>query len=678
MKKRLRSLCAILAWLPILALAHNTLVSIHADEQNGRTGIRIELSAPPDTIPIHFSTVDPPRIVLDLPAADNATGDHGRKLDLRILSAYRIAHTEERSRLVFSLTQLAPYTVRTEGKTIVLDIASPWPTAVHQADRPRLQNIDFRRGAQAEGRIIIDLPGASTLLNVRRQGRQLIAEFRDTTLPQAMQRYLDVSDFGTPVHGIRSTQEGADVRMLIDAEGAWEHHAYQKDAQLVIEVRHENDIRTPPGYRGDKLSLYFQNVEVRAILHVIADFTGLNIITSDSISGVLSLRLKDVPWDQALDIVLQARGLGMRRNGNVMWIAPHDELLAKERLELEQHAQNMALEPMRAEVFQLNYQKAEAFRKMFSISDGSSPANGARHNNLLSRRGSAIVDQRTNQLFVTDTPTVLANIRKLLDKVDIAARQVLIEARIVEADDSFSRHLGVRLGLSARNNRVAVGNTYASLDEPTGPKSAAPATHADHHAINLPARAIGDATAGSIALSLFNAAANRVLDLELSALEADGKGRIVSSPRVVTADQQAALIEQGEEIPYQQATSSGATSTAFKKANLKLEVTPQITPDGNVILNVDINKDSRGIPTPGGLAINTKHVKTLVQVENGGTVVIGGIYTQTESLVVNKVPLLGDIPVLGNFFKNTSRIDNKTELLIFLTPRIVQDRPFPR
>lgn len=563
MKVRLRSLCAVLAWLPILIPAHagparNTLVSIHADEQSGGAVIRLELSTPPDAIPDHFSIVDPARIVLDLPATDNATGDHGGKLDLRILSAYRIVHTEERSRLVFSLTQTAPYTVRMEGRTIVLDIAAPAPAAVRQY--------------------------------------------------------------------------------------------------------HGNDIHTAPDYRGDRLSLHFQDVEVRAILHVIADFTGLNIITSDSIGGVLSLRLKDVPWDQALDIVLQARGLGMRRNGNVMWIAPHEELLARERLE-----------PMRAEVFQLNYQKAEALHKMFS-----SPANGARHNSLLSHRGSAIVDQRTNQLFVTDTPTVLASIRTLLDKVDIAARQVLIEARIVEADDSFSRHLGVRLGFSARADGIAVGNAYASPDEPAGLESAAAATRTDHHAIDLPARAIGDATAGSIALSLFNAAANRVLDLELSALEADGKGRIVSSPRVVTADQQTALIEQGEEIPYQQATSSGATSTAFKKANLKLEVTPQITPDGNVILNVDINKDSRGIPTPGGLAINTRHVKTLVQVENGGTVVIGGIYTQTGSLVVHKVPLLGDIPILGNLFKNTSRTDSKTELLIFLTPRIVQDRPFPR
>jgi type IV pilus assembly protein PilQ len=362
-----------------------------------------------------------------------------------------------------------------------------------------------------------------------------------------------------------------------------------------------------------------------------------------------------------------------------MWVAPREELLTRERLELEQRAQIAELEPLRAEVFQLNYQKAEAFRKVFGedVAAGIGPGSDRRPT-LLSRRGSAVVDQRTNQLFVTDTPSVLDNIRKLLEKIDIAARQVLIEARIVEADDSFSRNLGARLGFSSKANGVAAAGTYNQVGEAAGLTKAAANSYSTNHAVNLPAQGIGGAAAGGFALSLFNAAANRFLTLELSALEADGKGKIVSSPRVVTADQQPALIEQGEEIPYQQATSSGATSTAFKKANLKLEVTPQITPDGNVILSVDINKDSRGTATPGGLAINTKHVRTLVQVENGGTVVIGGIYTQTESNTVSKVPLLGDIPVLGNLFKHSARVDHKTELLIFLTPKIVADRNFLR
>ncbi|WP_050476415.1 type IV pilus secretin PilQ [Herbaspirillum rhizosphaerae] len=669
----------------------NAILAIDATATNKHIDVRIRLREPLVRPPLHFSTLHPARIAIDLPAMDNATDKQSQDLNLHSLRSYSIAQSEERSRIVFKLTSALPYTLSAEGRSLMLrlDVSAPAtkgePLPISRPDAPLVKNIDFRRGPQGEGRIIVDLPDAATALNVRQQGKQLIAELSNAGLPASLQRSLDVADFGTPVRTIRSIQEGSAVRMLIDAEGAWEYSAYQKDTQLVIDLHTPGDKgkRSQQQYRGDKLSLQFQSVEVRAILQVIADFTGLNIITSDSVAGALSLRLKDVPWDQALDIVLQARGLDMRRNGSVIWIAPHNELLAKEKLELEQRAQIAELEPLRAEVFQLNYQKAEAFRKVFGISDdggyGNSYGGGPeRRNSILSRRGSAVVDQRTNQLFVTDTPSVLDNIRKLLEKVDIASRQVLIEARIVEADDSFSRNLGVRLGFSAKANGFAAGNSYNSVGELAGLTPATPTSYANNRAVNLPAQALGGASAGSFALSLFNAAANRFLNLELSALEADGKGKIVSSPRVVTADQQAALIEQGEEIPYQQATSSGATSTAFKKANLKLEVTPQITPDGNVILSVDINKDSRGTSTPGGLAINTKHVKTLVQVENGGTVVIGGIYTQTQSTNVAKVPLLGDIPVLGNLFKNTTRVDDKTELLIFLTPKIVMDRQFLR
>ena len=467
----------------------------------------------------------------------------------------------------------------------------------------------------------------------------------------------------------------------------------------VLSNAEEQLTSSTPQYQGEKLSLNFQHVEVRAVLQVLADFTGLNIIASDAVSGSLTLRLKEVAWDQALDIVLQAKNLTMRRTGNVIWIATRDELLTRKRLELEQRAHIADLEPLRAEVFQLNYQKAEVFRKILGLGEEgvhtgintsinglsnaamtTSMTAGSTHdrkNSLLSRRGSVIVDQRTNQLFVTDTPAVLDNIRTLLAKIDIAARQVMIEARIVEADDAFSRNLGVRLGFSAKTNSLAAGNSYGSVGELSGQTTVSPDSYNKNMAINLPAAAIGAANAGNFALSLFTPAANRFLNLELSALEADGKGKIISSPRVVTADQQAALIEQGEEIPYQQSIGSGASSTSFKKANLKLEVTPQITPNGNVILNVDINKDSRGTPTPGGLAINTKHIKTLVQVENGGTVVIGGIYTQSESDAVAKVPLLGDIPLFGHLFKQSSRSHNKTELLIFLTPKIILDSSFP-
>ncbi len=661
----------------------NALLAIDVEQLDSRLEVRMTLRNPPATAPVHFSTISPARIVIDLAHTDNAIGAPQHNANIGPLRNHTVASTAGRSRVVLNLRHMSPYSVRTEADAIVVAIAIAGDDTL-PAGRPLIGGIDFRRDTQGEGRVIVDLPGPETALDIRRHGRQIIADILNTNLPAHLPRRLDVGDFGTPVRSIDASRRGADVRLQIDADPLAEYHAYQKEAQLVIEVRVPADTGKGPAqrhqpYRGDKLSLQFQNIDVRAILQVLADFTGINIIASDGVSGALTLRLKEVPWDQALDIVLQARGLDMRRNGNVMWVAPREELLTRERLELEQRAQIAELEPLRAEVFQLNYQKAEAFRKVFGedVAAGISPGS-ERRPTLLSRRGSAVVDQRTNQLFVTDTPSVLDNIRKLLEKIDVAARQVLIEARIVEADDSFSRNLGARLGFSARTNGVATGSTYNQAGEVAGLTKAAANSYTANHAVNLPAQGIGGAAAGSFALSLFNAAANRFLTLELSALEADGKGKIVSSPRVVTADQQPALIEQGEEIPYQQATSSGATSTAFKKANLKLEVTPQITPDGNVILNVDINKDSRGTATPGGLAINTKHVKTLVQVENGGTVVIGGIYTQTESNTVSKVPLLGDIPVIGNLFKHSARIDHKTELLIFLTPKIVADRNFLR
>jgi type IV pilus assembly protein PilQ len=432
-------------------------------------------------------------------------------------------------------------------------------------------------------------------------------------------------------------------------------------------------------------------VEVRAVLQVIADFTGLNIITSDSVSGNLTLRLKDVPWDQALDIVLQAKGLDMRKNGSVMWIAPKEELLTKEKLELEQKAQIAELEPLRTETFQLNYQKAEAFRQILGIEGGG--GTGGAGKSILSKRGSAMIDARTNQLFVTDIASKLEEVRKLIQKTDIASKQVLIEARIVEADDKFSRNLGAKLGYKddrflkggdagyqvSGNTRVAIGGNYLGVGETTGQAKLTDGSYIPNtQFVNLPATGLNGANPSSLAITLFSAAANRFLNLELSALEADGKGKIISSPRVVTADQLKALIEQGTELPYQVATSSGATSIAFRKANLKLEVTPQITPDGNVILDVDVNKDSVGVETRSGFAIDTKHVKTQVLVENGGTVVLGGIFQQTERTTDTKVPVLGDVPVLGNLFKSTARTNDKTELLIFITPKIVADRVVTR
>lgn len=699
------SLCAF-AYLSLVGsqawAQENSIESINANQQGSNVIVKVTLKNPPAKPPIGFSITSPARIALDFAATSNATGKTVQELNIGDVRNVNIVQAGERSRLVFNLKRPLNYATVVDGNSIIVTIdgsggpataltaagipASPAPSAGAAGKQP-LRDIDFRRGVNGEGRIVIDLPNNQIGVDVRQQGQTIVADFLKTTLPEVLRRRLDVADFGTPVSTITTVPQGDNVRMIIEPKGLWEHSVYQSDTQLVIEVK---PIKEEPnkltqgtqGYRGEKLSLNFQNVEVRAVLQVIADFTGLNIITSDTVNGNLTLRLKDVPWDQALDIVMQAKGLDMRKNGSVLWIAPKDELLTKEKLELEQRSQIAELEPLRTEVFQLNYQKADAFKMVFGLDGGDGK------NRILSKRGSAASDPRTNKLFVTDIASKLEEVRKLIQITDIATRQVLIEARIVEANDTFSKNLGAKLGFADLrtirggdagyqingNNRGAVTGNYLGVGEQTGQVKVTQATQDATQFVNLPAAGLGGFNAGSLAVSLFSAAANRFLNLEISALEADGKGKIISSPRVVTADQQQALIEQGEEIPYQQATSSGATSVTFKKANLKLEVTPQITPDGNIILVVDVTKDSRGVAVGGSFAINTKHVKTNVQVENGGTVVLGGIYTQQELDSLTQVPLLGDIPVVGNLFKTKSRTNDKTELLIFITPKIVNDR----
>ena len=676
----------------------NAINAIEASHAGSRLTLRIALRQAPVALPGSFSTTSPPRIVLDFPDTLNATGQTRRVFDEGELRHADIVQAAGRTRVVINLKRPQQFSMRITGETLLVTLADQTvgkddsaPAANLATEKNAIVDMDFRRGDGDTGRIIIDLAKAQASMDVRRQGQSLIVDFMKTSLPEVLRRKLDVGDFGTPVQFITTRADGDTVRMLIEPRGQWEHLAWQTDRRLVLEVRSvkqdDGKASTHRGYRGDKLSMNFQNIEVRALLQVIADFTGLNVVASDSVSGNLTLRLKDVPWDQALDIVMQARGLDMRRNGNVLWIAPKDELLTKERLELEQRAQISELEPLITETFQLNYQKADAFRQVFGL-DGQ-----AGRGSILSRRGSASAEPRTNKLFVTDTPSRLEEVRKLIQLTDIPTRQVMIEARIVEADDTFSKNLGVKLGFadlrSTRGgttginlpgaSRLAVTGNYQGVGEQTLQAAATQQSFIPNtQFVNLPAASINGATPASVGISLFSANANRFLNLELSALEADGKGKIISSPRVVTADQQPAVIEQGEEIPFQQATSSGATSIQFKKANLKLEVTPQITPDGNVILVVDVAKDSRGVPVGSSFAINTKHVKTNVQVENGGTVVLGGIFTQTEIDSDLKVPLLGDIPVLGHLFRSKSRTRNQTELLIFITPRIVADSPVVR
>jgi type IV pilus assembly protein PilQ len=536
--------------------------------------------------------------------------------------------------------------------------------------------------------VVVSLPNSQVGVDIRQQGQLLVVEFMKTSLPEGLRRRLDVNDFGTPVKTITTTQSGDRVRMVIEPQGLWAHSAYQTDDQFVIEIKPVKEdaskLTQGPGYGGEKLSLNFQSIDVRSLLQVIADFTNFNVITSDSVTGTVTLRLQDVPWDQALDIILQSKGLGMRKTGNVLWIAPKDEINAKEKLDLESSAALQNLEPLRTQSFQMNYTKAAEVAAQLTATGGGTGA-AASSSRLLSPRGSVISESRTNQLFVTDIPFKLEQVQQLIAKLDIPVRQVLIEARIVEASDTFGKSLGVKLGgadLRAQqggeggysiggDNRVVFGTSYGNAVASSGAGGTVDLTSGF---VNLPAIGQGGYSPATFALSIFSSAANRFLNLELSALEADGKGKVVSSPRVVTADQIKALIEQGTELPYQVASSSGATSIAFRKANLKLEVTPQITPEGNIILSLDVNKDTVGQATAAGFAINTKHIQTQVLVENGGTVVIGGIFEMTETDSETKVPLLGDLPGVGNLFKNRSRVANKQEMLVFITPKVVADK----
>jgi type IV pilus assembly protein PilQ len=612
------------------------------------------------------------------------------------LNSVSVVQAGDRTRVVLNLKQSTAYKTQWQGKSLMVVLEPVAATAAAPAgvfaeaksrDTQPLKDVDFRRGEEGAGRVVVALPNNEVGVDIRQQGQSLVVEFMKTSLPEGLRRRLDVADFGTPVKTISTTQNGDRVRMVIEPAGNWTHSAYQSNEQFVVEIKPVKQDATKltqgVGYNGQKLSLNFQNIEVRSLLQVIADFTNFNIVTSDSVAGAVTLRLQDVPWDQALDIILQSKGLGMRKSGNVLWVAPKDEIAAKEKLDLESAAALQGLEPLRTQSFQMNYTKAAEVAAQLTASSGGSATNpGAR---LLSPRGSVIAEPRTNQLFVTDIPSKLEQVQELIGKLDVAARQVMIEARIVEASDTFGKSLGVKLGATdlraqqggdggysiGAGNRVAFGTNYGNVVAATG---AGGTTDLANNFVNLPASGQNGYNPATFALSIFSSAANRFLNLELSALEADGKGKVVSSPRVVTADQIKALIEQGTELPYQVASASGATAIAFRKANLKLEVTPQITPEGNIILLLDVNKDTVGQVTAAGYAINTKHIQTQVLVENGGTVVIGGIFEMTESNDETKVPLLGDLPVVGNLFKNRSKVANKTEMLVFITPKVLADR----
>lgn len=647
--------------------------------QSGKILITLKLKHALKNLPAGFTVNNPPRIALDLPDTANALGKSSIDVGEGVLRNLNIVQAGSRTRLVINLAKPAGYETRIAGNTLLITLQGAEATGVTSnmsakfaetlpgTQKHALQDIDFRRGKGGEGRVVVDLSDTNTGIDIRTEGKTIIVEFINATLPRNLERKLDVVDFGTPVQTITTFGHGNNTRMVIEPKGLWEHSAYQTDRQFILDIKPiiEDSSKlvqgTKTGYSGEKLSLDFQNIDTRTLLAVLADFAEMNVVISDSVRSSTTLRLKDVPWDQALDITLKQSGLSMRKSGNVIMIAPSEELATKEKLELEAKQQISELEPVRTESFQMKYQKAADVQKIL----------GDKTQQILSKRGSVVLDPRTNTLFVQDTPSKLEEIRKLINQIDVAVKQVMIESRIVEATDTFSKKLGARLGIQDRRD-VGTGSKIGVSGNLTDSSAlalgAVPAGGVGNLNLSLPV-----AGGGAFALTLLNKATGNLINLEISALQSDGRGKIISNPRVITTDQMEATIESGVEIPYLQASSSGATSVAFKKAVLSLKVKPQITPDDNIIMDLKVNKDSRGTDTIAGPAIDTKQISTQVLVENGGTVIIGGIYEQTIREDVSKVPLLGDIPVLGVLFKNKSNVDDKRELLIFVTPRIVKE-----
>ena len=720
------ALCALALSGMALAQTTNSLDQVSVTRgSSGKTIVRFQLKSPPANPPAGFSVQSPPRIALDFLDTTNGMGVTQREVAEPALRSLNVIQAGNRTRVVFNLNKPQTFETAVEGNVVLvtltdLGISSTQAPQVQRFAEAKggdtshsLRDVDFRRGKAGEGRIVVDLSDNSAGIDIRQQGKNLVVDFLKTSLPRNLERRLDVNDFGTPVVTIDTFPQGSNTRMVIEPQGLWEHSAYQTDNRFIIEIKpvHEDPNKltqgTKGGYKGEKLSLNFQNVEVRAVLQVIADFTGLNIITSDTVQGNLTLRLKDIPWDQALDIILQTKGLDMRKNGNVVLIAPREELALKEKQQLENALQIAELEPLISESFQLNYIKAADLERLvttnkqqqYGLGAGQTATTGGQ-GSILSKRGVAMVDPRSNILFVQDTAAVMEEVRKIIRQIDFSIRQVLIEARIVIASDNFSQQLGIRFGqqtgFTFNNKRYAGGSSGSLNTQPVVTCSAgdckrdtrtqtpfelasgiASAGYSDSPQlnVNLPV----PNAAGQLALTLINLGSGNLINLELSALEADARGKVISSPRVVTADNQKAAIEQGTEIPYVTPGSANAPATvAFKKAVLRLEVTPQITPDNRIIMVVEIRKDSVGqyVQLGGGFSvpsIDTKNVITQIHVNNGDTAVIGGIFEEEIRNDVTQVPFLGNLPILGYLFKQTGTSSKKTELLIFLTPRIVKE-----
>jgi type IV pilus assembly protein PilQ len=665
----------------------------------GRVAIHIKTTVPLTNAPAGFTLNSPARIALDFPDVANGTAKTNIQADQGSLKSVTLAQAKERTRIVLNLSKNVGYNTTINGNDVTIMLQANEASANVGVEtkfaEPTLgqqqfaiNNVDFARGKNGEGRIIVDLSSASAGINIKQKGKTIVVDFLNTDVPANLQRRLNVTNFNTPVIYVDTMKQGKNGQMVIEPKGNWEQSAYQADKKFIIDVRQVVEdpnklVRgSKPGYAGEKLSLNFQNIEVRSVLQVIADFTGLNIITSDTVTGNLTLRLKDVPWDQALDIITQSKGLSMRKTGNVILVAPAEEVAAKEKQALEANQQIDDLEPVRTEVFTLKYMKADSLKAI--LSDPKQK--------ILSKRGSAVLDARTNTVFVQDTSKYLEQVQAIINKVDVAVKQVMIESRLVIADDTYSKALGARLGITQSGK---VGSTASTISGSLGNRPTATTattltqgthngavqttltngsvlTSSDGQPDLMSNLAVANAT-GSLAYSIYSAAAGLLLNMELTAMESDGRGKIVSSPRVTTANQHKAKIAAGTEIPYLEASSSGAATVSFKSAVLSLEVTPQITPDDKIIMELDVKKDKVGSVFNGVPSIDTQNINTQVLVGNGETAVLGGIFEQTVRNDVEKVPFFGDLPIMGNLFKKRTTQNDKKELLIFITPRIMDE-----
>ncbi|VAW85056.1 Type IV pilus biogenesis protein PilQ, partial [hydrothermal vent metagenome] len=625
-----------------------------------------------------FSIDNPPRLVFDLEGVTSELKNNNIELGIGAVKGIDAVEVGGRTRIVISLVDSVNYEAKSVGRELLITFDSPnsGRESVSLSDEHEISAIDFRRGDDGQGRIIVKLSSQSVVTDTRLVGKKVIVDFMNTALPTGLAKRYDVLDFATPVKSIDANAAAGYTRLVVTMKDDFEHLAFQAEKQFTLEVKEPQTNKKIGGvdgeYIGDKLSLNFQDIEVRAVLQLIADFTGLNMVASDTVTGNLTLRLKNVPWDQALEIILRTKGLAMRQEGNVILVAPSEEVAAREKMELESQRQLEDLEAIRTELIQVNYAKATELVNLLSDGEG-----------LLSARGKVSVDERTNTLLVSDISEKRENIRELIGRLDVPIRQVMIDSRIVIASSNFSRDLGARFGVTnfdrqgdnlfmTSGSSRAVGSTMVNsaldtsingIEVPTGPSN-----YTDRLNVNMPVSA---ANAGRFALSILSGGS--LLDLEISALQAEGRGEVVSSPRVVTSNGKEALIEQGTEIPYREASSSGAATISFKKAVLSLTVTPQITPDDRVLMDLRVSKDSVGEVFANVPSIDTKEVRSQVLVNNGDTVVLGGVYEQTKMEGVSKVPFLGDLPILGALFRNTSKQDDKVELLIFVTPKILKE-----